>query len=1186
MQDSSYLHTIETVEETDDENLLHDIAWLRRELAEASAGRESDLMRLLLSRVTLNNMFQFCALLDTAGTMWDVNDAALRGGGLTRRDIHGKPFWEAHWWQTSPGTPQRLREAIAEAARGEFVRYDVEVIGGDGGKEIIIIDFNIKPVADGDGVVHFLICEGRDVTEQRRLEQEVARQREELARLDELKTQFFANISHEFRTPLTLMLGPIEDALADRNAPLSEPQRARIAMAERNGLRLQKLVNALLDFSRVEAGRIQAVYQPSNLASLTSDLASSFRAACEKAGLSLSIDAEALPQPVYVDREMWEKIVLNLVSNAFKFTLAGGIVVEMRAEGADAVLRVRDTGVGIPEAELPRIFERFHRVAEARGRTYEGTGIGLALVQELVKLHKGAVEVESTFGRGATFTVRIPFGSAHLPESQIESVRGQTSTATRAEAFVSEALRWLPDGILADVSERADAALVEASAAGTAKPRLVVADDNADMREYLCRILEPHYEVVAVGDGEEALAEILKSRPDLLLTDVMMPKLDGFQLLQQLRADAGTRDMPVIVLSARAGEEAKVEGLEMGADDYLVKPFAARELFARVAANIKLSGFRSAALRNEREGAERLQRLADAFLTVTAAPDLQTRLEIVSEHARATIGAHMSVVGLTQGMDWSQAIQAKSLSDKYAHYRNYTTVPDGAGIYALVCETNRPLCLTEDELHAHPRWRGSGQHAKQHPRLRGWLAVPLIGSDGSNLGLIQLADKYEGEFTEADQSILIQLAQLASAVIERDKAAEELHHINETLELRVEHEIRQRAETEDTLRQAQKMDAIGQLTGGVAHDFNNLLTIMLGGLEAIDRQLPSLPDSPTKTRITNSREMSMEGVRRAATLTSRLLAFARRQPLAPVGVDANKLVAGIAELLRRTVGEAVSLETDLADEACMAFVDSNQLENALLNLALNARDAMPEGGKLKIETANCDFDDKSATEGGSGVTASHYVMLAVTDTGLGMDRTTLDKAFEPFFTTKGVGKGTGLGLSQVYGFVQQSSGHVKIVSEPGHGTTVKIYLPRHLGEDGGLKQRETEEPSLKGSETILVVEDDDTVRRYATESLREMGYRVIYASNGTEALERLASHGEISLLFTDVIMPGGMNGRELADIAVRRHPRLKVLFTTGYSRDAIVHHGRLDPGIRLITKPFTFKDLAKRVRQCLDGQGE
>jgi CheY-like chemotaxis protein len=280
----------------------------------------------------------------------------------------------------------------------------------------------------------------------------------------------------------------------------------------------------------------------------------------------------------------------------------------------------------------------------------------------------------------------------------------------------------------------------------------------------------------------------------------------------------------------------------------------------------------------------------------------------------------------------------------------------------------------------------------------------------------------------------------------------------------------------------------------------------------------------------------------------------------------------------------VSLETDLADEAWMAFVDSNQLESALLNLALNARDAMPDGGKLTIETANCDFDDKSSPKGGSDITAGQYVMLAVTDTGLGMDRTTLDKAFEPFFTTKVVGKGTGLGLSQVYGFVQQSSGHVKIVSELGRGTTVKIYLPRHLGEDGGFQQPETEKPSLEGSETILVVEDDDTVRRYATESLKELGYRVIHASNGTEALERLVRHDEISLLFTDIIMPGGMNGRELADIAVRRHPRLKVLFTTGYSRDAIVHHGRLDPGIRLITKPFTFEDLAKRVRQCLDGE--
>ena len=429
----------------DSENYrLDDAEWLERELDKASAGRESDLMRLLLSRVTLNNMFQFSALLDAEGTMWDVNHAALQGAGHTRGDIHGKPFWEARWWQTSVETRAQLQSAIGRAAAGEFVRYDVDILGRASGSELITIDFDIAPVRDRNGNVRFLICEGRDVTEQRRLEGEVRRQKEELAKLDELKTQFFANVSHEFRTPLTLMLGPIADALTDAEEPLGPRQRERIVLMQRNGFRLLKLVNTLLDFSRIEAGRMQAVYEPSDLAALTADLASSFRAGMEKAGLRFTVDCPPLPEPVWVDRDMWEKIVLNLLSNAFKFTLEGEVEVRLRAVDGKAQLSVRDTGVGIPESDLPHIFDRFHRVEASRGRSYEGSGIGLALVQELTRLHDGSIRVESTIGKGSEFVVSLPFGTGHLPTARIAASAPPSSTASGATAYVEEALRWLP----------------------------------------------------------------------------------------------------------------------------------------------------------------------------------------------------------------------------------------------------------------------------------------------------------------------------------------------------------------------------------------------------------------------------------------------------------------------------------------------------------------------------------------------------------------------------------------------------------------------------------------------------------------------------------------------------------------------------------------------------------------------
>ncbi|MEA2935764.1 MAG: hypothetical protein QOD74_2410 [Variibacter sp.] len=427
-------------------------------------------------------------------------------------------------------------------------------------------------------------------------------------------------------------------------------------------------------------------------------------------------------------------------------------------------------------------------------------------------------------------------------------------------------------------------------------------------------------------------------------------------------------------------------------------------------------------------------------------------------------------------------------------------------------------------------------------------------------------------------------------VTERKRAIAELRSFTETLEeavkdrtreLEAENEARRRAE--DSLRQAQKMEAVGQLTGGVAHDFNNLLTIVLGGLDVIARHIPELPASQAVSRIVRAKDMAMQGAQRAATLTSRLLAFSRQQALAPQAIDANKLVAGTCDFLHRTLGEAVALETVLAGGLWLTFVDPNQLENALLNLALNARDAMPDGGKLTIETANCYLDEAYLAPHSEPVRPGQFVMVAVADTGVGMDQPTRERAFDPFFTTKEVGKGTGLGLSQVYGFVRQTGGHVKIYSEAGHGTTVKIYLPRYAGEEDSTNHQSQTGDTARaiGAETILVVEDDQALRGYTTEILRDLGYAVLEARDGLSALEML-ERNHVDLLFTDVVMPGGMNGRQLADEALRRRPQLKVLFTTGYTRNAIVHHGRLDAGVQMIGKPFLLGELSAKVRALLD----
>jgi signal transduction histidine kinase len=389
-------------------------------------------------------------------------------------------------------------------------------------------------------------------------------------------------------------------------------------------------------------------------------------------------------------------------------------------------------------------------------------------------------------------------------------------------------------------------------------------------------------------------------------------------------------------------------------------------------------------------------------------------------------------------------------------------------------------------------------------------------------------------------------------------------------------QIASREAAEGQLRQLQKMEAIGQLTGGLAHDFNNMLSIVIGSLDAVRRRL-----ARQQGGFERFVDAAMEGAQRAATLTQRLLAFARRQPLAPAVIDVNRFVSDLSDLMRRTLTEAVQVEIVLGGGIWKTFIDGNQLESALLNLAVNARDAMPDGGKLTIETANASLDADYVAQH-PGVPAGQYVLIAVTDTGIGMSAEIVAQAFEPFFTTKPVGMGTGLGLSQVYGFVRQSAGHVKIYSEPGQGTTVKLYLPRHYGTGEGVRARAEAGATLPTgsvSETILVVEDEAMVRHLAVESLRELGYTVFEAETGEAALKIFAEH-KIDLLFTDVVMPN-LNGRQLAEQGVQLRPGLKVLFTTGYTRNAVVHNGVLDPGVKMLTKPYSLEQLAQGIRDAL-----
>jgi PAS domain S-box-containing protein len=523
---------------------------------------------------------------------------------------------------------------------------------------------------------------GADAYEQER------RRAEALALLDRAKTAFFSNISHEFRTPLTLMLGPLQDAMSTNARQLSS---SNLEIAYRNAVRLLKLVNALLDFSRIEAGRAQASFEPVQLAELTADLASAFRSAIERAGLSFELSLTPPGDPVFVDVDMWEKIVLNLLSNALKFTFEGCIAVTLAQVDSHVELRVRDTGTGVPVAELPHLFERFHRVHGAQARTQEGSGIGLAMVHELVRLHGGSISVRSEVGQGSEFVVSIPCGSAHLAPESLGQKRALAASGLGAAPFVQEAQRWLPSGENATSlfpAELSTAALPAVRSDVAGDVRILLADDNADMREYLSRLLRERWQVEAYSDGEAALQAALKRPPDLIMSDVMMPRLDGFGLLRALRSDERTRNTPMIMLSARAGEESRIEALEAGVDDYLVKPFSARELVARVATHVQLSRLRALAERERK-------RLYDVFMqapvpvavlfgtelrfTVANAHfcEMTGRSELVGKSLReafAELGDHPALASLEQVMRTGQPVQVAELKAALVRHGESTEI--------------------------------------------------------------------------------------------------------------------------------------------------------------------------------------------------------------------------------------------------------------------------------------------------------------------------------------------------------------------------------------------------------------------------------------------------------------------------------------------------------------------------------
>jgi signal transduction histidine kinase/DNA-binding response OmpR family regulator len=990
-----------------------------------------------------------------------------------------------------------------------------------------------------------------------------------LAELDRAKIAFFSNVSHEFRTPLTLILGPIEDLLTASNRHLLPSQHEQLEVAHRNGLRLQRLVNGLLEFSRIEAGRARAAYEPTALADFTADLASNFRSACEKAGLALRVDCPPLSEQVFVDRMMWETIVLNLLSNAFKFTFAGAIDVSLRQAGSAVELRVTDSGIGIPAGEIPLLFERFHRVENALGRTHEGSGIGLALVHELAKLHGGAIGIQSELGQGTTFTVSIPLGSQHLPQEHLGNARARARHASPAQALTEEALRWI--GAAADDAGAVSEFSGWNNDVNDARPRVLIADDNADMRRYVARTLEKDYRIEAVADGAAALAAARARTPDLVLTDVMMPQLDGFGLLHALRADARTAAVPVIMLSARAGEDSRIDGMREGADDYLVKPFSGRELLARVAAHLQMARIR-------RESMDAIHASEAQF--------------------RALVNASSDAV-YRMNPDWTELRHLRG-----REFIANTDEPNQSWLkkYIFPADQARVLETIKNAISS------KGNFELEHRVMRvdgtlGWTfsrAVPLLDNRGNLVEWLGMASDITArkqarealERSEQKYRTLFESMDQGYCVVEMLFDAGNRPADYQFLEVNpgfakhtgLQHARGKRMQEIAWDEQSHWCATFGQVARtGTAVRFEDHAAV-LGGrwVDVYAFRLGEHGSNKVALLISDISERKRDGLERERLVTRlreedqrkdeflATLAHELRNPLAPIrnGLQIMRLAQGDTEkierirvMMDRQVGQMVHLIDDLLDlsrishgkidlrkqridlaeaigqaiEASRPFIaqsdhellikfpagpihveaDSTRLAQVFSNLLNNAAKFTDRGGLIRVTVQQQDAE----------------AIVSIHDNGVGIPAAMLTHVFDMFTqidSKLGVPKGgLGIGLSIVKRLVEMHDGTIEVRSGGlGMGSEFIVRLPLALGLSAEVPAPPAAVLEAATRHRILVVDDNvdsaDTLAMF----LAMMGNVTAIAHDGQAALERAVTFSP-DVIFLDIGMPG-LNGYEVS----------------------------------------------------------
>jgi signal transduction histidine kinase/DNA-binding response OmpR family regulator len=1037
--------------------------------------------------------------------------------------------------------------------------------------------------------------------------EEARKRADALAEIDRAKTTFFSNVSHEFRTPLTLMLGPIDDMRAA--PPRDDEERQRVELLHRNALRLLKLVNTLLDFSRIEAGRTDAVYEPTDLAGLTADLASSFRSAVERAGLTLDVDCPPLSETLHVDRDMWEKIVLNLLSNAFKFTFEGSITVRLREVEHGAELEVADTGIGIGEQDLPRIFERFQRVEGAHSRSHEGSGIGLALVQELVRLHGGELRVKSQQGVGTSFFVRIRAGTAHLPKERLRASRELERSAMGAGPYVEEALRWV-SGL---DRESSHSSVVPPRGEGEPRERILVVDDNADMRDYVSRLLRERWDVETTNDGQAALEGARRNPPDLVLTDVMMPGLDGFGLLRALRSDASTRAIPVVMLSARAGEEATADGLKAGADDYLVKPFTARELFARVSARLAaVKAAREASVQRANlyrafmqapfpvaifRGPEHVIELAnDATLEawakgpdIVGRPLLEARPEIRNQPFPDLLDTVYRTGKTHEGRGQLARLPTAANGELEDRYFNFVYAPlfDARGgvegimqcSFEVTEQVRVQTMLTTAQKAGQIgvfEWDGRSDEVYWSPEVYVLLGrrpeefAPTVGHWNE---CIHPEDREAGwkiyrdacasrtAVYDLDERVLLPDGSVRWLRATNHLTFDDAGHVTRCLGAVVNIQgLKDLAERERAARfDAEEANrAKDDFLAMLGHELRNPLSPIMTAIHLL-----KLRGGDGAAREVSVIERQTQHLTR---LVDDLLDVSRitrgKVSLNRESVEMADIVAAAIETASPTIETGRhQLTTRIPTRGLVVNVDRVRMAQVIANLLTNAAKYTLPGGRITVSAERRAGD----------------VVIEVQDTGTGIAADLLPRIFDQFVqarqTLARAQGGLGLGLAIVKNLVTMHGGSVSASSEGlGRGSTFTVCLPSDDARPA--KQTDSSRPrtiAKPGQTRVLVVDDNIDGAEMLAEAVRGLGYRTAVAHDGPQALE-LAAEFEPEIALLDIGLPV-MDGYEVAGRLLEQYANVRLVAVTGYGQESDRERARGAGFNDHLTKPIDFDKL-------------